>query len=360
MSGARYVSGEQWEVVRVLQAIDTGTRLNQAHPKKLIPGDYALLAAESLGHRFSRVPRVLDQTQKFGEACSFDFDFDQQWFPHMKVQLNRAEQDERLLAAEAAGDYPIGRRKEPAPMFDNAGFRRLRYLSLSGIVRRYRINHYPWKDTPRREALLRRIQWELELMRETGYTECVLFFNDVVTVCRGRGLTLVGRSESTVALVCYVLGISNVCPFRFGLSVDSFASLSSNDYSDPGKIHLALLMGQCEAVIDLIYRSYGTDHVAIVGGFVKFEINDSINAIAKTMGLTENESRYIERNLLVDDTTIVRNRGPKKTKKMGGSFQSRGEEIRKWVIYLRGCRDAQVLIHIAWSSQVNRWLILAH
>lgn len=336
MSGARYVSAEQWKVLRVLQALNTGTRLNQAHSKKLIPGDYALLAAESLRHRFGRVPHVLDKTQSFIEACSFDFEFDKQWFPRTEIQQNHAAQDERLLAAEAAGEFRLGLRNEHAPIFDSTRFRRLRYLCLRGIIRRYRTDHYPWKDAPRGGDLLRRIQWELALIRETGYTEYFLFYNDVVTACRRRGLTLTGYSESTVALVCYALGISNTCPFRFGLNVDRLPAISSYDYSNPGKIYLGLLTDQREEVIDVIYCSYGADQVAMVGGFIEFDSKDSISAIAKTMGITENESRYIERNLPVDAATIVRNRRAKRGDEMGAGFQSRIEEIRELVIGLDG------------------------
>ncbi len=332
MSGARYVSGEQWKVLRIIQAMDTGTRLNQTHPKRLIPGDYAFLAAESLRHRFSRVPRVINQTQKFVETCSFDFEFDKQWFPQTKVQHNRVEQDERLLASEAAGEYRIGRSNEHPTVVDGTGFRRLRYLCLRGIVRRYRIDHYPWLDVPQAEDLLKRIHWELELIRESGYASYYLFFNDVVSACCGQGLTLAGCSESTVALVCYVLRISNVCPFRFRLSVVRSTVPLPYGYSNPGKIHLGLPIDQREKVIDLISCYYGADQVAVVGGVLKFEIKDLINAIAKTMSLSENESRYVVRNLTVDGTATGRIRGPKEDRELGDSFRSRLEEIRKLAV----------------------------
>ena len=303
MSGARCVTRDQWKVLRVLQAIGTLTRINQTHPDKLIPGDYAFVAAEPMRHRFGKVPRVLTQTQKFAEACEFDFVFDQLWLPHVQtgedevkgeVDLPPNESEELLVAAEEAGVYG-STLEEPKDRRNEQDFRQLRYLCLRGIILRYIKEHHPWKDKPTRKELLERIQRELSIIRETGYAGYFLIFYDIVLACRARTIPLLARGSAAGSLVCYSLGVSNVCPFRFGLNFERFLNRERLKHSKLPDIDLDLPWDRRDEVIQYVYEKYGADHVAMIGGFSTFKSRAAIADVAKTMGVSENEARYMTR-----------------------------------------------------------------
>lgn len=297
MSGARCVTREQWKILRVLQAIGTLTRIKQAHPDKLIPGDYAFVAVEALRHRFGKVPRVLAQTRKFAEACDFDFTFGKLWLPH--VRASRGEQaasngNEWLMVAEEPGEYGGGL-KDWSDEPNERDFRQLKYLCLRGIVLRYVKEHYPWRNKPSRAELLERIQRELALIRETGYAGYFLIFYDIVLACQERNIPMLARGSAAGSLVCYSLGVSNVCPFRFGLNFERFLNRERLKHSKLPDIDLDLPWDRRDEVLEYVYKKYGADHVAMIGGFSTFKSRAAIADVAKTMGVSENEARHMTR-----------------------------------------------------------------
>ncbi len=285
MGGARCVASEQWDVLRVLQSIGTLTRVGQAHPDKLIPGDYSLIGAEALRHRFGKARQVLEQTRKFAQACDFDFEYDRLWLPHLPTG--------GVETAAASGETTA----EEMEKRNERAFRQLRYLCLRGIVLRYVRERYPWKNKPSRSALLARIGRELDLIRETGYAGYFLIFYDIARACVERGIPVLARGSAAGSLVCYSLGVSNVCPFRFELNFERFLNRERLKHSKLPDIDLDLPWDRRDEIIAYVYDKYGAHHVAMVGGSSTFKSRAAIAEVAKTMGVSENEARHMTRYL---------------------------------------------------------------
>ena len=134
-------------------------------------------------------------------------------------RFEEKDNDDLLIAAEDASTY--GRDSEQSTdARKECDFRKLRYLCLRGIILRYVKEQYPWKGKPSRKALLKRIQRELAIIRETGYAGYFLIFYDIVLACEDRNIPLLARGSAAGSLVCYSLGVSNVCPFRFELNFE--------------------------------------------------------------------------------------------------------------------------------------------
>jgi len=305
MSGARCVEREQWETLKVLQSIGTLTRLKQDHPDKLVVGDYSLVAAEVLRHRFMKSLAILASTERFVKACQFDFEFGLLWLPHVqrvqclqeaKPMSRHGETDTALwgMAAEDGGAYGVQERAEDEARQDR-DFRELRYLCLRGMVKLYVREPYPWRNKPGRKQLMELIRGELAIIRETGYAGYFLIFYDVVRACEERRIPLLARGSAAGSLVCYCLGVSNVCPFRFELNFERFLNRERLRHSKLPDIDLDLPWDRRDEVIDYIYRKYGEDHVAMIGGFSTFKARAAIADVAKTMGLAENEARHLTR-----------------------------------------------------------------
>ncbi len=285
MGGARCAAPGQWDVLRVLQSIGTLTRVGQAHPDKLIPGDYSLIGAEALRHRFGKARQVLEQTRKFAQACDFDFEYDRLWLPHLPT--GGAE------TAPASGETTA----EEMEKRNERDFRQLKRLCLRGIVLRYVRERYPWKNKPSRSALLARIGRELDLIRQTGYAGYFLIFYDIACACVERGIPVLARGSAAGSLVCYSLGVSNVCPFRFELNFERFLNRERLKHSKLPDIDLDLPWDRRDEIIAYVYDKYGVHHVAMVGGSSTFKSRAAIAEVAKTMGVSENEARHMTRYL---------------------------------------------------------------
>lgn len=264
MTNARYGSGD-WrrggirgqDLLELLQSVGTLTRLGQRHPDKLEPGDYGLLTPAQLRARFARVPEVLAQTAAYAAACRFDYNY--------------------------------GRLNLPSPQAGNAN-RKLAWLCGRGLKRVYG-SSYPWGERPTHEALWGRLRQELTVVAATGYAGYFLIFAELVAECGARGIPVLARGSAAGSLICYTLGVSNVCPFRFNLCFERFLNEDRLRHSKLPDIDLDLPWDRREEMVAWVYERYGLEHVAMIGGFAHFQGRAALVEVAKVLGATAAEAQ---------------------------------------------------------------------
>src|ERR1043166_7909661 len=95
----------------------------------------------------------------------------------------------------------------------------LRRLVLDGLGSRCvgkRIVSDTGAEVPRTQVRAQ-VEEELSIIAEVGYEDYFLITWDLLQTCRERGIEWITRGSAADSLVCYCLGISDVCPIRFGL-----------------------------------------------------------------------------------------------------------------------------------------------
>src|SRR6185312_13443423 len=95
----------------------------------------------------------------------------------------------------------------------------LRQLVLDGLRRRHadkRISSETGTAVPLAQVRAQ-IEEELNIIADVGYEDYFLITWDFLQDCRRRGIEWITRGSAADSLVCYCLGISSVCPIRFGL-----------------------------------------------------------------------------------------------------------------------------------------------
>ncbi len=277
MSGARHDgTAPGSRLLETLQAMGTLTRIGQPHPDKLPKGYYGLLNAGELRQRFAKVPGVMRSTRDFIEACRFDYTYGKLHLPNPFIeekegrdrQLTNRNRQDRLLA----------------------------WRCLRGVVERYG-DAYPWRDKPTRKALLDRLERELAIVSETGYAGYFLVFSEVVNECGRRRIPLLARGSAAGSLICYALGVANVCPFRFGLRFERFLNRERMRYSKLPDIDLDLPWDRREEIMGWLYDRYGLEKVAMIGGFATFKGRASVAEVAKAMGVPAHEAHAWSKRL---------------------------------------------------------------
>ena len=280
-TGARLPAGTAFDRLEVLQSIGTLTLRGQAHPEKLSRGDYALPRREELQERFAKAPEVLLDTAEFASRADFDFTYGKLFMPHH----------------EGRGG------EESGPGYDREeeDYRRLRWLCYRGLIRNYAEGVYPWVGPgfakPTRRKLRERIQRELAIVRETGYAGYFLIFHEIIATCGERGIPVLARGSAAGSLICYCLGVSNVCPFRFGLSFERFLNHERLRHSKLPDIDLDLPWDRRDEIIAYVYEKFGAEHVAMIGGFATFKARAAIAEVGKTLGQPESVVRRWTRYL---------------------------------------------------------------
>ena len=277
VSGARHEGSPRAAgVLELLQSMGTLTRVGQSHPDKLDKADYGLLPVREVRERFRKVPQVFRQTQAFVDACRFDFTFGQLYLPNPLV---RSDAD--------ATEVSTGHARQD---------RLLAWRCLRGLAKCYG-PAYPWRDKPQRTELLARLRLELGVVSETGYAGYFLIFAEVVDECRRRGIPLLARGSAAGSLICYALGVGNVCPFRFGLCFERFLNRERMRHSKLPDIDLDLPWDRREEIMAWLYERHGMEKVAMIGGFAHFKGRASVAEVAKAMGVPAHEAHAWSKRL---------------------------------------------------------------
>jgi DNA-directed DNA polymerase III PolC len=239
----------KWNIV---QSIRTRTLLQEAHPAKVLDGEFHLRSATEMNRMFHDYPQVLTNTFELAERCTFELQLGPPQFPAFKPE---------------DGSTPHAF---------------LRKLVMEGLHRRY---------LDRANSLHAQVSEELSIIAEVGYEEYFLVVWDILQECRRNGIEWITRGSAADSLVCYCLGISDVCPIRFDLYFRRFLNRERMAMKKLPDIDIDFAHDRKDDVVDLIFQKYGTAHTAVVGGFSTFQARSAFGEVAKVLGVAEREVR---------------------------------------------------------------------
>ena len=135
------------------------------------------------------------------------------------------------------------------------------------------------------------VEQELEIISAVGYEEYFLVVWSILQDCRAHGIEWITRGSAADSLVCYCLGISDVCPIRFGLYFRRFLNQERMALNKLPDIDIDFPHDRKDDVVDIIFAKYGREHCAVVGGFSTFQAKSAFADVAKVLGMAEREVR---------------------------------------------------------------------
>lgn len=236
----------------ILQSIRTLTLLREAHPEKRLNGRQHFRSPAEMAAACQAHPEWLQLTHEIAERCQFEFPFGKPQFPEFPT--------------------PAG---APASEF-------LRQLVLQGLRERY---------GPRAGRFHAQALEELAIISEVGYEDYFLITWDFLQECRRRGIAWITRGSAADSLVCYCLGISNVCPIRFDLYFRRFLNKDRMALHKLPDIDIDFAHDVKDDVVKLIFEKYGREKCAVVGGFSTFQARSAFAEVAKVLGVAERDVR---------------------------------------------------------------------
>ncbi|NDJ15508.1 MAG: fused DNA polymerase IV/DNA polymerase III subunit alpha, partial [Acidobacteriia bacterium] len=244
-------AAERWKF-DVVQSIRTLTLLKQQHPEKRLNGEFHFRSPQNVSHGRHFTPELLANTLELADRCNFELPLGKPQFP--------------------AFNTPDG---STSPQF-------LRRLVEEGLRRRY-----PQKHT----VMQRQVDEELGIIADVGYEDYFLVVWDILQECRRKGIEWITRGSAADSLVCYCLGISDVCPIRFDLYFRRFLNKDRMALNKLPDIDVDFPHDRKDDVVDLIFARYGAEHCAVVGGFSTFQARSAFAEVAKVLGVAEREVR---------------------------------------------------------------------
>lgn len=174
----------------------------------------------------------------------------------------------------------------------------LRRLALDGLHRRYsgkKIVSDTGATVPV-DQVRSQLETELSIIGDVGYEDLFLITWDLLQTCRQRGIEWITRGSAADSLVCYCLGISDVCPIRFGLYFRRFLNKERMALHKLPDIDVDFPHDRKDEVVNMLFEKYGPDHCAVVGGFSTFQARSAVADVAKVLGAAEFQiRRFTER-----------------------------------------------------------------
>lgn len=237
----------------IVQSIRTLTLLRQEHPAKRLDGRLHFRTPSEMAAACPEHPDWLAHSHEIAARCSFQIPFGKPQFPAF---------------VPPGGSTPR---------------EFLRHLVLTGARRRY--------PAAQLSTLISQLDTELRIIIAVGYEEYFLVVWNILQDCRAHGIDWITRGSAADSLVCYCLGISDVCPIRFGLCFRRFLNEERMALNKLPDIDIDFPHDRKDDVVDLIFAKYGREHCAVVGGFSTFQARSAFADVAKVLGVAEREVR---------------------------------------------------------------------
>ena len=160
----------------------------------------------------------------------------------------------------------------------------LRFLTYEGAKKRY-----PQIDTGIKE----RLDFELEVIANTGYPGYFLIVQDFIAAARKMGVSVgPGRGSAAGSAVAYCLGITNLDPIQYDLLFERFLNPDrvslpdiDIDFDDEGRAK----------VMDYVIEKYGSNQVAQIITYGTMAAKSSIRDTARVLDLSLGEADRISK-----------------------------------------------------------------
>lgn len=241
-----YLHPEDAEAQDILVAVQTGKSLEDGERMSMRGEDFSLKSPEEMAAKFADLPEAIENTQQVAALCSFEFTLGEIQLPRYPVP-----------GGQDAIDY-------------------LYALARQGAQEIY--------GSPLPRAASARLEYELGVIKKTGFAEYFLIVADFVRWAKARGI-MVGPGRGSVAgsLVAYGLGITHIDPLKYDLIFERFLNPDRIALPD---IDLDFADTRRDEVIGYVREKYGNDHVAQIITFGTMAARAAVRDAGRALGMS--------------------------------------------------------------------------
>lgn len=233
------------QLVDVLTCMREHITIDEIGTRALPNGERRLKAGSDMARVYRDHPAALRRTLEIADKCCFDLGELSYEYPH----------------EETAAEIPQAR---------------LERLAQEGL--RWR---YPDGPPDRAIALLKK---ELAVVKELNFPAYFLTVYDIVQFAKANGILCQGRGSAANSILCYLLGITDVCPDMIAMVFERFVS---RHRGEPPDIDVDFEHERREEVIQWIYKKYGRERAGLCATVIHFRTRAAIREVGKVMGLTQ-------------------------------------------------------------------------
>ncbi|NTV30902.1 DNA polymerase III subunit alpha [candidate division WWE3 bacterium] len=242
-----YVRRDDAEAQDALLAVQTKEMLGDPNRKLSMADspDFYLKSTDEMQMLFKEHPEALENTLMITDRITDDYELPmgKMIFPYFEV---------------------------PEGMTPDSYLRKLAYDNLP--------NKYPNPD----EVVIERIEKELKIISDKGYSSYILIMGDLADFCKGADILTNARGSAAGSVVQYLLDIVHVDPLKYKLPFERFLNPRR---PTPPDVDLDIADIGRDKVIQYTAQKYGQDKVAQVCTFGTMEARAAVRDVGRVMGM---------------------------------------------------------------------------
>ena len=250
---SHFTLADEAEAHDTLLCIGTNATVDEKARYRFDGTGYWLKSEAEMASLFPDNPEFLANTQLVADSCDLDLTFDRQQLPEPPL--------------------PEGRESEEF----------LRETCLHGLDARFA------EITP---VLQERLDYELHVLRETGFTDYIYVVKEISDFARKAGIGTGVRGSAAASLVLYSLGVTDIDPVENGLVFERFLNLERHEMPD---VDFDFADDRRDEMIRFTFDRYGHDRVAQIITFGTLGAKAAIRDVGRAMGLTYADTDRVAR-----------------------------------------------------------------
>jgi DNA polymerase-3 subunit alpha len=204
--------------------------------------DFSFISPTKAEELFANEQDALDNCQKIVDMCNLDLALGKWYFPNFIVESGLSYDDE------------------------------LRRIVYEGI---------PKRGLTQTEELVKRVEYELEVIKKKGYPQYFLVVSDLLKFAHDNDILTTIRGSVAGSLVTYLAGITNVNPLEYKLPFERFLNPERPSAPD---VDMDYADNRRDEVIEYARKKYGYDKVAQIGTFGTMAARGAVRDTARALG----------------------------------------------------------------------------
>src|SRR5581483_5882794 len=128
-----------------------------------------------------------------------------------------------------------------------------------------------------------RLDYELAVVRTTGFTDYILIVYDLARYARERGILFAIRGSAAASVILYTLGVTDIDPIEHRLVFERFIHEERKEMPD---VDMDFAENRRDEMIRYAAQKYGSDRVAQIITFGTLGAKASLRDVGRALGMT--------------------------------------------------------------------------
>ena len=229
----------------ILLCIQTNSTVEEEKRMRMTGDSFYLKSPQEMAQLFAEVPQAIQNTRLIAEMCNLELDLG-------RVHLPDAPQ----VPPGVSSDEYLAR------------------LCREGLERRF--------GTPPPEQAVRRLEYELDVIKQTHFADYFLVVQDFVAFAQRENIKYGVRGSAAGSIVLFCLGITEIDPLATRLVFERFLNIERRELPD---IDMDFADDRREEVIRYIVNKYGQQRVAQIVTFGTLGAKAAVRDVGRALGL---------------------------------------------------------------------------